>query len=43
MTRTLRSRQLDQSLLQRRAGGFASELQLRRIAAATAFCLPGDR
>lgn len=43
MTRALRLRQSDQGLFQRRAGGVASELPLRRIAAATAFHLSGDR
>jgi hypothetical protein len=40
--RSLRLFQPNQCLFQRRAGGFAPELQLRRIAAATAFHLPGD-
>lgn len=43
MTPPLRLGEPDQGLFQRRAGGVALELQLRRIAAATAFHLPGDR
>ena len=43
MTSSLRLREPDEGLFQRRAGGAASEFQLRRIAAATAFHLPGDR
>ena len=42
MTRALRLRQPHQSLFQRRAGGIALELPLRRVAAVTAFHLSGD-
>lgn len=41
MTRAFRLRQADQGLLQRRAGGIALELPLRRVAAVTAFHLSG--